>query len=79
MNYLELLLSITTPLTVACSQCTVGQTPWKPYLSKLKNHLKTFKMHQKIVTNLNFVHSLSINDNNSKNMHAKITCEVILL
>ena len=41
--------------------------------------LKTFKMHQKVVANSNFVHSLSINDNNSKNMHAKITCEVILL
>ena len=60
-------------------QGTVGQTPWKPFLSKLKNHLKTFKMHQKIISHLNFVYNLSTNDKNSKILHAKVTCEVLFL
>ena len=56
----------------------VGQTPWKPFWSKLKNHLKTFKMLQKVITILSFVNELSINDNkNGKIVHAKVICVVI--
>ena len=62
-----------------CTHATVGQTPWKPILSKLKNHLKTFKMHQKVLTHLNFVYNSSKNDRFSKIVHAKVTCEVIFL
>ena len=58
---------------------TVGQTPWKPFMSKLKNHLKTFKMHQKVITYLNFVYNSRKNDKNYKIAHAKVTCEVIFL
>ena len=58
---------------------TVGRTPWKLFLSKLKNHLKTFKMHQKVIRHLNFVHNLTTNYKDSKIVHAKVTSEVIFL
>ena len=66
----------TLSCVVAWQHGTVGQTPWKPFLLKLKNHLKTFKMHQKIISHLNFVYNLSTNDKNSKIVHAEVTCEV---
>ena len=57
----------------------MGQTPWKPFLSKLKNHLKTFKMHQKVMKNMNFVHNLSTSSKKRKIEQAKVTCEIIFL
>ena len=57
-----------------------GPDPLETIFVKIeKNHLKTFKMHQKVLTHLNFVYNSSKNDRNNKIVHAKVTCEVILL